>query len=412
MTVRVNKGSFNIREKLTELGRRFGLKGSELAAAETVQEARDLVSAGRKNIVINGAMMVDQRNSGASATPSGTYTYFIDRYAMWYSTGSGHTIQQVSDSPVGFGNSLQLTVGTGGSATGTEYGRLTYSIEGYDALPLELGSSNAQAFTVSFYVKVSVAGTYGVQLHGTTATIKYQSSFSISGGEVNNWVRRSFTVPAGTFITGTFNETNGAALTIAFDLGEGPGRSMSLGYHSSVNTGGALGLTGGTKILETSGATYQLTGLQLEVGKNATEFEHRSYGEEFALCQRYYQTINNTDSFGAPNYGPTANVGWQYHPSAGSLRIYLPTTMRAEPAASLVGTLADSTTTPSISSDGTIGAYGAGGWMPITSVNPTETTKNSVRIDVAGLTGSAKETFGFYFYGSTLTSNVNLDAEL
>ena len=306
MTVRVNQESFNIREKLTELGRRFGIKGSELAAVNTTQEARDLVSAGRKNLIINGAMMVDQRNSGASATPTGSYTYFIDRYAMWYSVGSGHTIQQVSDSPAGFGNSFQLTVGTGGSATGTEYGRITYSIEGYDALPLELGSSNVQAFTVSFYVKISVAGTYGVQLHdGSNATIKYQSSFSISGGDVNNWVRRSFIVPAGTFTTGTFNKTNGEAMTIAFDLGEGPDRSVSLGYHDSAASG-ALGLTGGTKILETSGATYQFTGLQLELGKNATDFEHRSYGEELALCERYFQfTVVSSKVICASSTGPT-----------------------------------------------------------------------------------------------------------
>lgn len=353
MAVRVNKSAFNIREKINELTKRFGLKGSELAAAETTQEARDLVSAGRRNLIINGGMVVDQRNSGASATPTGSYTYFIDRYAMWYSVGSGHTIEQVSDSPAGFGNSFQLTVGTGGSATGTEYGRITYSIEGYDALPLELGNSNAQAFTVSFYVKISVAGTYGVQLYGTDATIKYQSSFSISGGDVNNWVRRSFTVPAGTFTTGTFNKTTAEALTIAFDLGEGPDRSMSLGYNNLINTGGSLGLTGGTKILETSGATYQFTGLQLELGKNATDFEHRSYGEELALCQRYCYVVENSYFL---------MKGYNVNSGENEASLSFPTTMRAAPA------------TPSTN--------------PATSVNQVAGSWNSITSDAAVAAGS------------------------
>ncbi len=143
-----------------------------------------------RNLIINGAMMVDQRNSGASASPTGTYGFQLDRYAVWYSTGSGHTVQQVEDAPTSFPYSWKFTTGTGATPTGSDYGRLYYPVEGYDANVLELGTANQQAFTFSFYVKISVAGTYGVQFTDSLATTKYQTSFDIAAGEVGTWVRR------------------------------------------------------------------------------------------------------------------------------------------------------------------------------------------------------------------------------
>ena len=242
-----------------------------------------------RNLIINGAMMVDQRNSGASASPTGTYGFQLDRYAVWYSTGSGHTVQQVEDAPTSFQYSWKFTTGTGATPTGGDYGRLYYSVEGYDANVLELGTANQKAFTFSFYVKISVAGTYGVQFTDSLATTKYQTSFNIAAGEVGTWVRRIITVPAGTIVNGTYSTSNGVSFAIAFDLGEGPDRSVAAGYYSPAASGGALGLTGGTKIMAASGATYQLTGIQLEVGNTATSFEHRSYGDELQRCMRYYE---------------------------------------------------------------------------------------------------------------------------
>lgn len=283
---------------------------------------------GDRNLIINGAMQVDQRNSGASASPTGTYGFQLDRYAVWYSTGSGHTVQQVEDAPTSFQYSWKFTTGTGATPTGGDYGRLYYSVEGYDANVLELGTANQQAFTFSFYVKISVAGTYGVQFTDSLATTKYQTSFDIAAGEVGTWVRRVITVPAGTIVNGTYSTSNGVAFAIAFDLGEGPTRSVAAGYYSPAASGGALGLTGGTKIMATSGATYQLTGIQLEVGNTATPFQHRSYGDELQRCQRYFQGVGFSDL--AAGFHP---LGSGYFTSAGDAYALMDfaTEMRASP---------------------------------------------------------------------------------
>jgi hypothetical protein len=280
---------------------------------------------GDRNLIINGAMMVDQRNSGASASPTGTYGFQLDRYAVWYSTGSGHTVQQVEDAPTGFQYSWKFTTGTGATPTGSDYGRLYYSVEGYDANVLELGTANQQAFTFSFYVKISVAGTYGVQFTDSLVTTKYQTSFDIAAGEVGTWVRRVITVPAGTIVNGTYSTSNGLSFAIAFDLGEGPTRSVAAGYQTGASSG-ALGLTGGTKIMATSGATYQLTGIQLELGNTATPFQHRSYADELQRCQRYYYKHQATA------VGVIFGTGWCDGTTQAKILINFPVEMRDAPA--------------------------------------------------------------------------------
>jgi hypothetical protein len=194
---------------------------------------------------------------------------------------------------------------------------LYYPVEGYDANVLELGTANQQAFTFSFYVKISVAGTYGVQFADSLTTTKYQTSFSIAANEVGTWVRRVITVPAGTIVNGTYSASNALSFVIAFDLGEGPTRSVAAGYQTGASSS-AYGLTGGTKIMATSGATYQLTGIQLEIGSVATDFEHRSYGEELLLCQRYY--------YQTPSHYHFLHKNGYYE----SQLFYFPTTMRTD----------------------------------------------------------------------------------
>jgi len=288
MTVRVNKSSFNIREKLSELERPIGLKGSELMRAETVQEARDFVSAGRKNLIINGDMRIAQRGTSTTLT---TGTYSLDRYYVQSNVGSGHTWAQVSDAPSesGLQYSGKITVGTGASPSGTDYGRIIYYVEGYDAQQTCFGSSNAKAVTLSFWTKSSVTGTFGGCIKMQFASPYPGFFFTYTINSANTWEYKQITIPAGTMSGGTMSSSNGIGFLLAFDLGEGPSRSDSAGYNNPSASGGTLGVTGATKILATSGATWQITGIQLEIGENATEFEHRSYGEELALCMRYYQ---------------------------------------------------------------------------------------------------------------------------
>ena len=328
MTVRVNKSSFNIREKLSELGRKFGLKGSELAAAETVQEAREIVSAGRKNMVINGDMRISQRY-GTTATTITAQTYVIDRYRCEDNTTGSTTHQQVTDAPPGFHNSLKVTVT--GADTSVDAGDFHYFrqiIEGNNINHLNWGSSNAKTVTLSFWVKSSVTGNHGASVWNNAFNRSFPFIYTIKSA--NSWEYKSITIPGCT--DGTWESGINRGINIGFVQNAG---SVYQGPPGQWNSAGDVGPTNHVNLTATNGATWYITGLQLEVGRNATEFEHRSYGEELALCQRYYcKSYKPEQAPGAGtsdglqvirNYDP--NNSRSDHPAG----VQFPVTMRAVP---------------------------------------------------------------------------------
>jgi len=322
-------------------------------------------SLGRRNIILNGSMAVAQRGTSTSVGVGG-YTFSCDRFSGRASIGSNHTLDQVTDAPNGFTNSAKFTVGTGATPSGTDYVRLLYKFEGYDVVQFEYGQSSAKTVTVSFWVKSSVTGTFGLALKHTT-TRNIVGSYTVS--QANTWEYVSVSL-AGDTTTAIANKTNGEALTLGFDLGEGPDRSRSTGsWGNTSNT--QWGLDGGTKVVATSGATWQITGVQLEVGTVATPFEHRSYGEELALCQRYYEKAE-------VNFRHFTTASGQY------LRPYLQfaTTKRAEP--DVTGTL--------VTENG----------MTYSGAN-TQVSIESVGLDFRS-TGSSGSSFAYY--------NFTFDAEL
>jgi hypothetical protein len=318
MTVRVNKSSFNIREKLSELERPIGLKGSELMRAETAQEARDFVSAGRKNLVINGAMRVAQR--GTSGTGSG-YTS-VDRFKL--STSSGDvTLSQgslTSGSPYdkGFRNFLRVTNTSTTTAT-NGYRELDYSVEAQDLANSGwvISNSNSHA-TISFWVRSSVSQRFYMYIRCVDGTTKsYTFPFDTIA---NTWVKVEQTIPGDSTLT--VNNDNGQGLLIRFVVHYGTT------YTGSGATNNVWRVTGSdytqdmsTSFALTAGATFDVTGLQLEAGKNATEFEHRSYGEELALCQRYYNRVGSGNLFHGRMNGTTI-ADYSY---------FYPVTMRIAP---------------------------------------------------------------------------------
>ena len=288
MTVRVNKSSFNIREKLSELGRKFGLKGSELVAAETAQEARELVSAGRKNLIINGDFRVNQRG-GTHTLISG---YHLDRW-KFQKDGLGqyaHSVTSSTDTPAGFSKSLRLEVTTTESSiSSTEDLALTQEIEGQNLQLLAAGTNSAKPFTLSFWVKSTKPGTYCVSIVADPATNNKIFSTTYTINVANVWERKIIKIPPCTLTT--IPNVSSRGMSVRWITLAGSAYTGATGgnlhewddYHSSLFAGGHQ-----TQI-DTDGDVWQLTGVQLEVGRNATDFEHRSYGEEFALCQRYYQ---------------------------------------------------------------------------------------------------------------------------
>ena len=235
-----------------------------------------------KNRIINGAMVVDQRNAGASVTPAnGAYT--LDRWGVYqFSSASKFSVQQSSTAPTGFNNSLIVTSLSAYSvAVGDIYG-IYQRIEGFNVADLGWGTANAQTVTLSFWVRSSLTGTFGGAFQNDAGDRAYPFTYTISAA--NTWEQKTITVAGDT--TGTWLKTNGDGLQITFGLGVGSNRSATAGAWAAGNYGSA---TGATSVVGTNGATFYITGVQLEQNTSATPFERRLYNQELANCQRYYQ---------------------------------------------------------------------------------------------------------------------------
>ena len=235
-----------------------------------------------KNRIINGDMRIDQRNAGASVTidqTGGTYT--LDRWYGRDDSPGAYSIQQVSDAPTGFNNSLKITITTTGTPGAAQYGFVGTWIEGYNTADLSFGSASAKTITLSFYVKSSVTGQFGGSITNSAQDRTYPFSYTISSA--NTWEQKSVTITGDT--TGTWLTTNGAGIGVNFAVGIG---SNFLATANTWASSFKMSATGQTNLYATSAATLQFTGVQLEIGSTATPFERRMFGQELALCQRYY----------------------------------------------------------------------------------------------------------------------------
>ena len=241
---------------------------------------------GFKNRIINGNMAIDQRNAGAAVTlPSTGSQYTLDRWTCASYYASKYSVQQNAGSvtpPVGFTNYLGVTSLAATTVAAGEYYFLTQSIEGYNIADLNFGTVNAKTVTLSFWVRSSLTGTFGGALQAQGSTRTYPFGYSIS--VANTWTQISVTVPGET--TGTWFTTNGVGLQVFFGLGIGTTYSGTTGSWSTNNY---ISVTGAVSVVGTSGATFYITGVQLEKGSVATSFDQRAYSQELSLCQRYYR---------------------------------------------------------------------------------------------------------------------------
>ena len=262
-----------------------------------------------KNRIINGAMVIDQRNAGASGT--GT-SYTVDRWQYAASQASKATWQQNAGSvtpPTGFTNYLGITSSSAYSILSTDYFYVSQPIEGFNIADLGWGSANAKTVTLSFWVRSSLTGTFGGSLQNSAASRSYPFSYTIS--VANTWTTISITIAGDT--SGTWLTTNGLGMYITFGLGVGTTYSGTSGTWANTNYASA---TGATSVVGTNGATFYITGVQLEKGSVATPFEYRHYGTELNNCLRYY---------------------WKYLPATTS--IYLPLVMSPYAANSFFGAM-------------------------------------------------------------------------
>jgi hypothetical protein len=256
--------------------------GADTTNLEDISSAYSAGALSNRNKIINGAMTIDQRNAGAAVTLGATASFPVDRWKSHEDTDGSATAQQVSDAPAGFSNSIKVTVtSTDASLTGLQYFDVRQQIEGYNIADLSFGTAAAKAVTISFWVKSSVTGTYGGGISNGAFNRSYPFTYSISAADT--WEYKTITISGDT--SGTWTTTNGTGMYLFFNLGSGPDYAGTAGQW---NAAGDLAATGTTNLIATNGATFYLTGVQLEAGDTATPFEHRSYGQELALCQRYF----------------------------------------------------------------------------------------------------------------------------
>jgi hypothetical protein len=285
---------------------------------------------GFRNRVINGNMVIDQRNAGASASFS-DFAYFLDRWNLAKNTGLAGTVQQSTVAPAGFKNSLFLTNNaTGASPAASAANRLQTRIEGNNVDDLGFGTANAQAVTLSFLVRSSVTGTYSVGIANGAFDRSYVATYVVNAA--NTWEQKTITVPGDT--SGTWLTNNGNGLSVSFDLGSG---SNLNGTPNAWQSGNRIRTSGSVTWIATGSATFYITGVQLEAGSVATPFERRPFGTELALCQRYfYKTYNQSVVPGTATFsGVWSTTLTQSNQGSGYIESYAApaskVTMRAAP---------------------------------------------------------------------------------
>jgi hypothetical protein len=236
---------------------------------------------GLKNRIINGGMRIDQRNAGAAiASPSDNYT--TDRFYSRQVGGGVASAQQSSTAPTGFTNSLLFTVTTPDtSIVTTDRYYVAQFIEGYNIADLAFGTASASSITLSFWVRSSLTGTFGGAIRNSPANRSYPFTYTINSA--NTFEQKTITIAGDT--SGTWATTNALGMQVVFSIGMGPDYLATAGAWAG---GDYLSATGATNVIATNGATFYITGVQLEKGSTATSFDVRPYGTELALCQRYF----------------------------------------------------------------------------------------------------------------------------
>ena len=298
------------------------VSGGNTATINSMTPTADSLQ-GFRNRLINSDMRIDQRNAGASVTPTnGQYT--LDRWQAFLTQASKYSVQQNAGSitpPVGFTNYLGCTSSSAYSVGASDTFGIRQYIEGYNVADLGWGTANAKTITISAWVRSSLTGTFGGVLQNSAQNRNYPFTFTISSA--NTWTQISVTVAGDT--SGTWLTTNSTGISVIFNLGTGSTYSGTAGSWSSSLY---FAPTGATSVVGTNGATFYITGVQLEVGSVATPFERRDYGRELIMCQRYFFTLTSGSS--APANDPLA-LAVATSSTDIAVQIRYPTTMRTDP---------------------------------------------------------------------------------
>ena len=364
-----------------------------MAVSRIDEAGLNVTQYGNRNLIINGGQTIDQRNGGAVV--SNANGFITDRWtlAKYGPSGGAYSGQQVSDAPDDFSYSLKITVTTSTAGSVNDYWQAFQTIEGFNSKQLNWGTSAAKTVTVSFWVKSSVTGTYSFAFYNNGfngGNRAIATTYTINSA--NTWEYKTLTIDgdgaAGASYWGT---TNAQGVGCYWDLGCGDNQNIAADTWTSAN---ARRVSGTVKLINTASATWQITGVQLEVGDTATGFEHRSYGEELALCRRYYRKI-----------GPSQNSTQMPLLSGGTYdatefqTTYNCEDMRAQPTLETTGTASD------------YEVYSVGG-RTATSVPSLDPQSEPAALDIrVGLSGATAGQYGWLRTRNT-TAYLAFDAEL
>jgi hypothetical protein len=294
---------------------------TQVSAALLSSEAN---AQGFRNRIINGDMRIDQRNAGAAVTVNTAGAFYpVDRFRFSGVSSSGvFTAQQIADAPAGFTNSVRVTVTTiDSSLSGSDLYYAAQFIEGFNTADLAWGSASAATVTLSFWAKSSVTGTFGGALSNNGVNRSYPFTYTINAA--NTWEQKTVTIAGDT--AGTWATDNNTGIRVYWGLGVASGFAGTAGAWAASQL---LSATGATNLMATNAATWQITGVQLETGTVAEQFERLDYGRQLIQCQRYYYRI--TPSASSQIISVTA---WATTATAGNANGVFPVTMRSAPTA-------------------------------------------------------------------------------
>lgn len=292
----------------------------------------------KRNRIINGNILIDQRNNGASVTASttGSDVYTVDRWSYYTTQASKFTVQQNAGSvtpPAGFTKYLGFTSSSSYTSASTDLLVGFQWIEGYNVADLNFGTANAKTITVSFWAYSSLIGTFAGSVIGTNGSAFRSYVFTFSLASANTWTYVSVTIPGDT-TTFSYNTTNGQGLALCFNLGCGSNYQTTAGSWTSSNY---YSTSSAQNITATSGATFYVTGVQLEVGSVATPYEFSQYSDQLSQCLRYYrQTDGASVAYGEGSIYCLLGAATQ----AAGQSIPYPVPMRTNPTAAFAGTWA------------------------------------------------------------------------
>ena len=280
-----------------------------------------------RNRIINGAMVIDQRNAGAAQINITSPAWICDRFQFLTSQNSKWSLQQLPVTDLaGYNNSAYVTISTTYTTGASDFALVEHKIEGFNSADFAWGTANAKPVTLSFWVKTNVVGTYGVTVLNSATNRAYCTTYSVASSGA--WTQATITIPGDT--SGTWLTNNGIGIWLRFSLGAG----STYAFPTPNTWGTTIGYqpSGGAVISGNAGGYWQFTGVQLEKGSNATSFDYRPYGTELSLCQRYYWQMGKDIAYS--NFGN----GFSGSATINYLDLPLKQTMRVVPTLVTTGT--------------------------------------------------------------------------